>query len=138
MSWIIDLWRSEGRFTEFLDYYVSSGSVNEVQDFVVTISHGGAHEHQIRDLGIYARNIGVAFQVADDILNVEGDADTMGKAVGSDADRGKNTYPSLLGIDRSKALALELVTAALKVLEDFDSRSDPLRAIARYVIERNR
>ena len=99
---------------------------------------GGGNEYQNRQLGIYARNIGLAFQVADDILNVEGDAEKMGKAVGTDAHRDKNTYPSLLGIDNSKAFAVELVNNALKVLEDLDSRSDPLRAIASYIIERNR
>lgn len=99
---------------------------------------GGGNEHQNRQLGLYARDIGLAFQVTDDILNVEGDAQKMGKAVGTDAQRDKNTYPSLIGMNKSKAFAVELVNNALKVLEEFDSRSDPLRAIASYIIERNR
>jgi len=99
---------------------------------------GGGSSQQIEQLGVYAKHIGLAFQVADDILNVEGDADLMGKAVGTDKHREKSTYPSLMGIARSKAFGDELVNNALKALEDFDRRSDPLRAIAAYIIKRNR
>ncbi|MCP4691165.1 MAG: polyprenyl synthetase family protein, partial [Desulfobacterales bacterium] len=86
----------------------------------------------------YAENIGLAFQVADDILNVEGDPARMGKAVGTDDSREKNTYPSLLGMEKSKAFARELVNNALRSLEVFDNKSDPLRTIAGYIIERRR
>ena len=99
---------------------------------------GGADPGQERQLNRYARSVGLAFQVTDDILNVEGDAEKMGKAVGTDADRRKNTYPALLGMVASKAHAAALVNNALQALEGFDSRSDPLRAIASYIIERNR
>jgi len=99
---------------------------------------GGGNEKQIKQLGIYATNIGLAFQVTDDILNVEGDAETMGKAVGTDEIRKKSTFPSLLGIDESKTFGKKLINNALQALDDFDSRSDPLRGIASYVIERNR
>jgi len=98
----------------------------------------GADAHQIARLGLYSRHIGLAFQVADDILNIEGDTERMGKAVGTDAERSKNTYPALLGLDKSKALAASLVDRALKAIEASDRRSDPLRAIALYIIERNR
>jgi geranylgeranyl diphosphate synthase type II len=99
---------------------------------------GEGNEKQIKQLGIYATNIGLAFQVADDILNVEGDTEIMGKAVGTDEIRKKNTFPSLLGIEKSKAFGKELVNNALQALDDFDSRSDPLRGIASYIIERKR
>jgi len=98
----------------------------------------GADSGQMHLLGTYSKHIGLAFQVADDILNVEGNAETMGKAVGTDAERSKNTYPALLGLSESKALAVSLVDRALKALEEFDRRSDPLRGIASYIIERNR
>jgi geranylgeranyl diphosphate synthase, type II len=98
----------------------------------------GTDEHKLRLLKSYAQNIGLAFQVVDDILNVEGDPDILGKAVGSDKKRNKNTYPSLLGLQESKNFAEKLVKMALQALDDFDNRSDPLRAIARYIIDRKK
>ena len=86
----------------------------------------------------YARNIGLAFQVADDILNVEGNPALMGKAVGTDRLNKKNTYPSLLGLDASKQLAQKLIRQALQALQAFDNKAEPLRALATYIIERNR
>lgn len=97
-----------------------------------------ADTSQTNRLCTYARNIGMAFQVADDILNVEGDTAVMGKAVGTDAARNKNTYPLLIGLDASKKMARRLVDDALQALSVFDNRSDPLRAIARYIIERKK
>jgi geranylgeranyl diphosphate synthase type II len=99
---------------------------------------GGGSQNQIELLGSYAKNIGLAFQVADDILNVEGDPAIMGKGVGTDQTRNKNTYPALIGIKESKAFAQKLVNNALQALGDFDNKSDPLRYIARYVIDRRR
>ncbi len=99
---------------------------------------GGGSEKQIQQLGIYATNIGLAFQVTDDILNVEGDAELMGKAIGTDEIRNKSTFPSLLGINESKIFKKKLINNALQALDNFDSRSDPLRAIASYIIERKR
>lgn len=97
---------------------------------------GGGNYQQIEVIERYAQNIGLAFQVADDILNVEGDPKVMGKAVGTDQLRGKSTYPSILGLKESKEFAKTLVRNALQAIEFFDNKSDPLRAIATYVIER--
>lgn len=97
---------------------------------------GGGNYQQIEVIERYAQNIGLAFQVADDILNVEGDPELMGKAVGTDQLRGKSTYPSILGLKESKEFAKTLVRNALQEIEFFDNKSDPLRAIATYVIER--
>ena len=97
---------------------------------------GGGNHDQIEALEQYAKNIGLAFQVADDILNVEGDPELMGKAVGTDQLRDKSTYPSVLGLEESKKFARDLVSKALHTIKLFDNRSDPLRAIANYVIER--
>ena len=97
-----------------------------------------AQQYQVESLKTYARNIGLAFQVTDDILNVEGNPKEMGKAVGTDQLREKSTYPALLGIGPSKKFAENLVDAALKALEVFDKKADPLRALATYIIERNR
>ncbi|MEJ2639459.1 MAG: polyprenyl synthetase family protein [Desulfosarcinaceae bacterium] len=97
-----------------------------------------ADDHQLAALEAYGRHIGLAFQVADDLLNVTGDPKEMGKAVGTDADRQKNTYPALLGLDASMAYADRLVLDALEAIAGFDAKADPLRAIARYIVERNR
>ena len=99
---------------------------------------GGLDANRIKMLEIYAQNIGLAFQVTDDILNVEGDPEMMGKAVGTDKLRNKSTYPSLLGLQESKKFAKQLVKNALKAIESFDHRAEPLRAIANYIIARKK
>lgn len=99
---------------------------------------GGGSPRQIDQLEIYAKNIGLAFQVADDILNVEGDPAVMGKAAGTDNARGKSTYPSIMGLNESKEFAKKIVRNALQALDDFDNKSDPLSAIACYIIERKK
>ncbi|MBC8431017.1 MAG: polyprenyl synthetase family protein [Desulfobacterales bacterium] len=99
---------------------------------------GDGSQKQIERLRIYAKNIGLAFQVVDDILDVEGDPAVMGKGVGTDQTRKKNTYPALMGIKESRAFAQKLVNNALQALNYFDNKSDPLRAIAQYIIERER
>lgn len=93
---------------------------------------------QLGFLKTYARNIGLAFQVADDILNIEGNPAVMGKAVGTDRLNKKSTYPSLLGLDASKQFAQKLIHQALQALETFDNKAEPLRALATYIIERKR
>ncbi|MGD9045979.1 MAG: polyprenyl synthetase family protein [Desulfobacterales bacterium] len=99
---------------------------------------GGLNSTRISMLEGYAQNIGLAFQVTDDILNVEGDPEIMGKAVGTDKIRHKSTYPSLLGLKESKDFAVQLIENALQALESFDEKADPLRAIAKYIIERRK
>lgn len=99
---------------------------------------GGGANHQVDQLVSYAGDIGLAFQVVDDILNVTGNPETMGKAVGTDEARGKNTYPALLGLDASRRYAHDLVDSALKALSIFDKKAEPLRAIAQYIVDRRR
>jgi len=101
-----------------------------------TLGHG--NERQLTNLQHYADAIGLAFQVVDDVLNIKGDPSIMGKAVGTDASRQKNTYPALLGLDQSQAYARRLIEDALKALDHFDNNADPLRAIARYIVDRNK
>jgi geranylgeranyl diphosphate synthase type II len=97
-----------------------------------------ANSSQIQLLESYAQYIGLAFQVTDDILNVEGDPAIMGKAVGTDKLRQKSTYPSLLGLEESKTFARKLIVNALQALGSFDQKAEPLRAIARYIIDRKK
>lgn len=86
----------------------------------------------------YARDIGLAFQIADDLLDIEGDEALAGKALQKDAAAGKQTFVSLLGLERARHQARFLVEQAKAHLHDYGARADLLRAIADYVIERDR
>lgn len=86
----------------------------------------------------YAHDIGLAFQIADDILDVEGDPELAGKALQKDADAGKGTFVSLMGLDRAKQQAAMLVQQANDHLGSYGSEADLLRAIANYILERDR
>lgn len=86
----------------------------------------------------YARDIGLAFQIADDILDAEGDEGLAGKALNKDAAAGKATLLSLLGLDRARDQAAALVEQAVSHLHGYGQEADPLRAIARYIVERDR
>lgn len=87
-------------------------------------------------LKAYARDIGLAFQIADDILDVEGDAESMGKAVRKDLDAHKATFISLLGLEQAKEQANALSYQAIASLERFDEKADYLRDLARFIVER--
>ncbi len=97
---------------------------------------GGAAERDLDSLARYARAIGLAFQITDDILDVIGASALMGKTAGADESRGKVTYPSHIGMDESKERAEELVGIGIEALAGFDESADPLREIARFVISR--
>ncbi len=96
----------------------------------------GASAAMLASLSDYGRQIGLAFQIADDILNVEGDRVLLGKQTGSDAARRKVTFPSLLGIEASRARAESLIKEAVASLASFDDRAAPLRLITGYILER--
>jgi len=98
----------------------------------------GATDEQLPSLTRYGQAAGLAFQIADDILDVEGSSDEMGKATGGDEVRGKATYPSLIGMQESKTRAAELVDIALDAVSGFDEKAEPLRAIARYIVSRRK
>ena len=96
----------------------------------------GASAAALASLSDYGRQIGLAFQIADDILNVEGDRALLGKGTGSDAARGKVTFPALLGVEASRTRAKALIGEAVASLASFDERAAPLRSIALYILER--
>jgi geranylgeranyl diphosphate synthase type II len=98
----------------------------------------GATPESLRRLENYGRHVGLAFQIADDLLDVLGDEGKMGKGTRKDAGRGKLTYPGLLGEAGSRAKAEALVAQACAELEVFGERARELQALARYVIERDR
>ena len=97
----------------------------------------GATEEQQNAISAYGEHVGLAFQIADDVLDVTGDENLIGKPVGSDQERGKATFPSLFGLDESRRIAQKEMEAALNCLNIFDNQSDPLRAIARFIVDRN-
>ena len=99
---------------------------------------GRVGEGQRKRLRGYAKDLGLAFQIADDVLDVEGDSARTGKAVRKDEEAGKATFVSLLGIERAKQQAEMLIDQAIGHLASFGQEADLLRAIARFAIERDR
>jgi farnesyl diphosphate synthase len=97
---------------------------------------GRASDDSRHALRRYADTLGLAFQIADDLLDVEGNVEEMGKAVQKDADAGKATFVSLLGVDGARERANTLVDEAVGHLSAFDERADMLRQTARFVIDR--
>ncbi len=97
---------------------------------------GGATADQMSSLREYAQALGLAFQVIDDLLDVEASTEAMGKRTNKDEGRGKATYPSLIGVERSRELGHELARKAQAALAGFDHRADPLRMLAAFAVER--
>jgi geranylgeranyl diphosphate synthase type II len=97
---------------------------------------GGGSRQEVTQLTDYGEKFGLAFQITDDILDVEGDATEMGKAVGADAKRQKATYPSLLGQDAAKTWARKIVESAVADLTPLGERAAPLQELARYLLVR--
>jgi len=98
---------------------------------------GGATKPQLEKLSDYGRALGLAFQVTDDILDVEASTEQMGKRTHKDESRGKATYPALMGLEQSHEFARSLVARAHSALTSLGERAEPLRRIASYVVERN-
>jgi geranylgeranyl diphosphate synthase type II len=96
----------------------------------------GASGGQLTALTAYAEDVGLAFQIADDVLNVTGTREELGKNANTDAQRGKTTYPSFYGVDGARKLANECTERALSRLQHFDAKADPLRDLARFISAR--
>jgi geranylgeranyl pyrophosphate synthase len=94
-------------------------------------------QDQYNALDHYAKCVGLAFQIRDDILDVEGTTEIIGKQQGADDALNKPTYPALLGLAGAKARAMELHEEALEALSEFDDRAKPLRDISSYIVKRN-
>ena len=89
-------------------------------------------------LRAYARDIGLAFQIADDLLDVEGDESKAGKALRKDDAQGKQTFVTLMGADKAREQARALVEQAVGHLSSHGTEADLLRALARFIVERDR
>jgi geranylgeranyl diphosphate synthase type II len=98
----------------------------------------GASREQQQALEVYGRKLGLAFQIADDLLDVRGTEAAMGKRVGKDSNRGKLTFPGLLGVEESARRAEQLVIEARQALSLFGTHAQSLEALAQFVLERNR
>ncbi|HRX81619.1 MAG: polyprenyl synthetase family protein [Planctomycetaceae bacterium] len=109
--------------------------------FLVSLRLGalvaGADDEQLAAMNTYGAKLGLAFQIADDLLDVQGDVASMGKRTGKDSDRGKLTFPALLGVDESTRRAGQLIDEACAALTIFGPNASQLEALARYVVERN-
>ncbi len=113
-----------------------TGALIEASVVLGAMASGKASAIQLNALQQYAQAIGLAFQVQDDILDVESDTATLGKTQGKDEANDKPTYPALLGLEAAKAYALELRDQALAALRDFDERAEPLRQLAEFIVAR--
>ncbi|MEL6442442.1 MAG: geranylgeranyl diphosphate synthase CrtE [Cyanobacteria bacterium J06621_8] len=100
------------------------------------IANAGGEE--IQRLSQYAQNIGLAFQIIDDILDITATDEQLGKTAGKDLRAAKATYPSLWGLDKSRLKAHELVEQAIAQLSTYGTKAEPLRALARYIVSRDR
>jgi geranylgeranyl diphosphate synthase type II len=96
-----------------------------------------ANTDLVKRLEEFGKRVGLAFQIADDLLDVTGDATKLGKNVGKDAVLGKLTYPALLGIEGSRRKADDLICEACRLLEPLGERSKPLAELARFVTKRD-
>ena len=110
--------------------------------FLVSLRLGGltagADAMHMAALETYGRAMGLAFQIMDDLLDVSGSETALGKRVGKDADRGKLTFPGLLGMDESRCRAERLIDEACLALEPLGEPAAGLQGLARYVLERDR
>ena len=99
---------------------------------------GGAGSEELRALDGYGQKIGLAFQIADDLLDVCGAESVTGKRVAKDDGRGKRTFPGVVGVDKSRQLARDLCRGACEQLGPLGSRADRLKELAQFIVERDR
>ncbi|CEK31468.1 geranyltranstransferase [[Clostridium] sordellii] len=97
---------------------------------------GNATDKQLEDITKYAKNIGLSFQIVDDILDIVGDEAKLGKNVGSDIDNEKSTYPSLIGLERSKEVANQLIKEAKASINQISKDNAFLNGLAEYIVDR--
>lgn len=93
----------------------------------------GADDRRLHAITVYGEKIGHAFQIIDDILDIEGDTEVLGKPVGSDSKNKKATYPAIIGLEKSKKIAMELIDEAVEIIDSSVSPSDTFAEIARFI-----
>ncbi len=97
---------------------------------------GGGNKTEVEALKEYGTQIGLAFQIVDDVLDIEGNPEEMGKNTGSDVPQQKATYPKLVGLNEAKEMAQTCIKRGIHALKPFGERAMPLKALAQYIIER--
>jgi farnesyl diphosphate synthase len=131
---------SEGRQLELLElenvHIHKTGALLRCCVQMATLLRPDLDPAVTRRLDRFAKCMGLAFQIRDDILDVEGDTRSLGKTGGKDAEQNKATYPSVVGLAESRAMAAQLYDQAMQELERFDGNADLLRGIARYIVGR--
>ena len=114
-----------------------TGALIEASVLMGAMATGQASREQLNALREFARAIGLAFQIQDDILDVESSTEQLGKQQGSDATNLKSTYTSILGLEQARSEAAKLFDQSMQTLESFGEKADPLRAIAAFIVKRN-
>jgi farnesyl diphosphate synthase len=117
-------------------HHLKTGALIQASVLMAAWSAENQPPERLQALDAFGRDIGLAFQIRDDVLDVEGDTGTLGKTAGADVARDKPTYPSVAGLDEAKRRAQELCHAALDALNPLGEQADPLRALARYIVLR--
>ena len=113
-----------------------TGALIEASVLMGAMATGNATQQQLGALKTYAQAIGLAFQIQDDILDVESSTEQLGKQQGSDIANHKSTYTSILGLEQARSQAAELHQKSLDSLAVFAEQADPLRGIARFIVNR--
>lgn len=135
---VVDI-QSEGQDVDFptLEYIHTHKTGALIRASVrVGALYAKAGKRQFTALTHYGAMVGLAFQIADDILDITGTEEEIGKNVGSDLKKGKKTFPSFYGIEESRRRAAEAADQAVRALKDFDRKADPLRELALFIIQR--
>jgi len=135
---VVDI-QSEGQDVDFptLEYIHTHKTGALIRASVrIGALYAGAGKRQFAALTHYGELTGLAFQIADDILDITSTQEELGKDIGSDLKKGKKTFPSFYGLEESRRRAIEVVDKALLTLKDFDRKADPLRELAKYIIHR--
>ncbi|HAK58857.1 MAG TPA: polyprenyl synthetase, partial [Nitrospiraceae bacterium] len=135
---VVDI-QSEGREIDFptLEYIHTHKTGALIRASIRTGALvAGAGKEQRDAMTRYAEQVGLAFQIADDILDITATEEELGKDIGSDLKKGKKTFPSFLGLDESRRRANEVAGHAIEALKGFDGQADPLRELARYIVKR--
>ena len=117
-------------------YRLKTGCLLEVSVLTGACA-AGTDEATLKLLHRYVDNLGLAFQIRDDVLDVEGDTEVIGKQQGADIDRNKATWPALFGMDAAKQKSAELLDEALRAIDPLGAEAEPLRAIGAYIVKRD-
>lgn len=135
---VVDM-ESEGKDVDFptLEYIHTHKTGALIRASVrVGALYAGAGKRQFAALTRYGEMVGLAFQIADDILDITGTQEEIGKDVGSDLKKGKKTFPGFYGLEESRRRANEVAEHAVHALREFDRKADPLRELAKYIVSR--